>query len=144
MYLLRPGGGLTKWNSSLVCSHYVSLDIKGTRGQDTNYHFLEQANMWISSAVSFSVIFVALIHGITKLDLWFITPCSTRIFNNLKLVSSISGIQEIVDGRIYGGTPAKIGEFPYVVAIKVNEEFRCGGFIYNERWIVTAASCVDG
>jgi len=30
------------------------------------------------------------------------------------------------------------------VAIKVDKEFRCGGFIYNERWVITTASCVYG
>ena len=60
------------------------------------------------------------------------------------MVWSISDIRDTVNGRIYGGALTKVGEHPYVVALKVNEEFRCGGLIYNERWIVTAASCVVG
>lgn len=46
--------------------------------------------------------------------------------------------------RILGGADVVIGEYPYVAAITVNGNFKCGGFIYNERWIVTAASCVIG
>lgn len=26
----------------------------------------------------------------------------------------------------------------------MDSKYRCGGFIYNERWVVTAASCVSG
>lgn len=34
------------------------------------------------------------------------------------------------------------GEFPFVVSVTFNSEHICGGFIYNSRFIVTAASCV--
>ncbi|XP_057373600.1 trypsin beta-like [Daphnia carinata] len=44
--------------------------------------------------------------------------------------------------RILGGTKATEGEFPYIVSITTNGEHICGGFIYNQRFIVTTASCV--
>lgn len=46
--------------------------------------------------------------------------------------------------RIRGGTKAREGEFPFVVSITKDGEHLCGGFIYNQRFIVTAASCVLG
>lgn len=45
-------------------------------------------------------------------------------------------------GRLVGGTQAARGDFPYVVSISRNEQHICGGFVYNDRWVVTAASCV--
>jgi secreted trypsin-like serine protease len=59
-------------------------------------------------------------------------------------LSFVIATSKTVNGRIIGGSPAAIGEFPHVVAIKVDKKFHCGGFIYNERWVVTTASCVDG
>ena len=44
--------------------------------------------------------------------------------------------------RIAGGTQAAKGQYPFVVSITRNDSHICGGFIYNDRWIVTAASCV--
>ncbi|XP_046463038.1 chymotrypsinogen A-like [Daphnia pulex] len=47
--------------------------------------------------------------------------------------------------RIIEGELAAAGQFPYVVSITdENNRHFCGGFIYNDRWIVTTASCVDG
>ncbi|XP_032788292.2 trypsin isoform X1 [Daphnia magna] len=49
----------------------------------------------------------------------------------------------MTDGeRILGGTKAQEGEFPFIVSITKNGEHICGGFIYNQRFIVTTASCV--
>ncbi len=77
-------------------------------------------------------------------------PTNTKysIFLNLIFLSSelsfVIATSKTVNGRIIGGSPAAIGEFPHVVAIQVDKKFHCGGFIYNERWVVTTASCVDG
>lgn len=46
------------------------------------------------------------------------------------------------NGRIIGGTPAQIQEHPYMVSVELDEKHFCGGFIYNEYHVVTAASCV--
>ena len=48
------------------------------------------------------------------------------------------------DERIIDGGLAKSGEYPYVVSITENDRHFCGGFIYSNRWIITAASCVVG
>lgn len=43
---------------------------------------------------------------------------------------------------VFGGTPAREGQFPYQVSIQTPKgKHHCGGSIYNRRWIVTAAHC---
>lgn len=44
--------------------------------------------------------------------------------------------------RIVGGTPAQTQQYPFVVSLRSQNEHFCGGFIYNNRWIVTTATCV--
>lgn len=43
--------------------------------------------------------------------------------------------------RIVGGVDAKSMEFSFIVAIFKDGHFHCGGSIYNEFWIITAAHC---
>jgi hypothetical protein len=45
------------------------------------------------------------------------------------------------EDRIYGGEIATAAK-PYLVSIVVNEQHVCGGWIYNNDWIVTTAACV--
>lgn len=49
--------------------------------------------------------------------------------------------QREADARIVGGVDAKSLEFPFIVAIYKDGHFHCGGSIYNENWIITAAHC---
>jgi secreted trypsin-like serine protease len=47
--------------------------------------------------------------------------------------------------QIVGGQLAKIGDYPWQVSIGVpSSPHLCGGSIYSERWIVTAAHCLRG
>ena len=50
------------------------------------------------------------------------------------------------ENRIYadGSSQCAVGQYPYLVSIKVDNTHRCGGWIYNERFIVTSAACVQG
>uniref|UniRef100_A0A182MV97 CLIP domain-containing serine protease n=1 Tax=Anopheles culicifacies TaxID=139723 RepID=A0A182MV97_9DIPT len=56
------------------------------------------------------------------------------------------GIQ--LSDRIVGGQPTKIDEFPWTALIEYQKPdgrfgFHCGGSIINERYIVTAAHCIN-
>ncbi|XP_013110302.1 serine protease SP24D [Stomoxys calcitrans] len=44
--------------------------------------------------------------------------------------------------RIVGGSFAKLGQFPYQVALLYNNEHLCGGSIISKEYIITAAHCV--
>ncbi|MDR9781134.1 serine protease [Rhizobium redzepovicii] len=52
--------------------------------------------------------------------------------------------------KIVGGVQAKPGQLPWQVSLGVSwiaspaDGHFCGGSIYNESWIITAAHCVDG
>lgn len=54
-----------------------------------------------------------------------------------------------VNPRIVGGSPAPIGAYPWQISIGISNVpssigHSCGGSVINERYIVTAAHCVDG
>ncbi|WP_162873018.1 S1 family peptidase [Austwickia chelonae] len=44
---------------------------------------------------------------------------------------------------IVGGTPAKDGEFPFMVSLQLNGESFCGGSLINSTTVLTAAHCVN-
>ncbi|KAL1501553.1 hypothetical protein ABEB36_006854 [Hypothenemus hampei] len=45
--------------------------------------------------------------------------------------------------KIVGGTVAARGQFPYQVALIINNSGFCGGSILSNQWVLTAAHCVD-
>nr|XP_031527511.1 coagulation factor IX isoform X3 [Vicugna pacos] len=45
--------------------------------------------------------------------------------------------------RIVGGKDAKPGQFPWQVLLKRKTTAFCGGSIINEKWVVTAAHCIE-
>jgi secreted trypsin-like serine protease len=49
------------------------------------------------------------------------------------------------EARIVGGQVASPGQFPWQAAIykyTADGRYFCGGSLYNEQWILTAAQCV--
>ncbi|KAF5287005.1 hypothetical protein FQA39_LY16119 [Lamprigera yunnana] len=49
-----------------------------------------------------------------------------------------------LDGRIVGGEPVEIEDYPYQVSLQINNFHFCGGSIALEYAILTAAHCTDG
>ena len=52
-------------------------------------------------------------------------------------------LAEDLTGKISNGTQAQSGDFPYIISVAYQEAHVCGGFIYNEKFVVTVASCVN-
>ncbi|XP_069679934.1 trypsin beta-like [Periplaneta americana] len=48
-----------------------------------------------------------------------------------------------LDGRIVGGQPADIADYPYQLSFQYLGSHMCGASIISEIWVVTAAHCVD-
>lgn len=49
---------------------------------------------------------------------------------------------DYADRRIVGGVETNMHEFPWQVAIALDEMFFCGGAVINENYVLTAAHCV--
>lgn len=46
--------------------------------------------------------------------------------------------------KIVGGTKTDIANYPWQISLRSSGSHICGGSIYNEQWIITAAHCVYG
>jgi secreted trypsin-like serine protease len=56
-------------------------------------------------------------------------------------------VKNNTNSRIIGGLPAHINQFPCIAAINVEAPgmtWFCGGCLYGNQWLITAAQCVDG
>lgn len=69
----------------------------------------------------------------------FITSHSNALYHNVGAPQF-----QLYSERIAGGSLAAEGEFPYVASIQISRSHICAGFVYNEKWILTTASCVNG
>ena len=46
--------------------------------------------------------------------------------------------------RVVGGSTAPVGAWPWQVAIRsFTSQYICGGVLIADKWIVTAAHCID-
>ncbi|EFA05665.2 serine protease P150 [Tribolium castaneum] len=65
-------------------------------------------------------------------------------------VTDSSGNESLpeVEDRIVGGSPAKLGQFPYQAALYLKDSdgkmFFCSGALIAPRYILTAAHCIEG
>ncbi len=81
------------------------------------------------------VAFVALATGIYEYVNYIIL--------HILIDSFFIGAPSDVDGRVSAGTTMD-SPVPYLVSITLDNEHFCGGFIYSQHFVVTAASCVNG
>ena len=49
----------------------------------------------------------------------------------------------MIHKRITGGSISSIGEWPWIVAVRVGQNIVCGGTLISDQWVVTAGHCVD-
>lgn len=47
----------------------------------------------------------------------------------------------MLDGRIVGGKPTTIEDYPYQVSLQHRSSHVCGGVVISEDYVVTAAHC---
>ncbi|HGS4526884.1 TPA: trypsin-like serine protease [Vibrio cholerae] len=67
----------------------------------------------------------------------------TLLFTSFQF--SASGTESGVSSRIIGGEQSTAGEWPYMVALTTRDKSMawCGGSLLSERYVLTAAHCVD-
>lgn len=70
-------------------------------------------------------------------------PPIPRIFLNRLFMNPRYRRDDGMEGRIVGGFDSMPLQWPFVVVIYKNGHFHCGGSIYDEFWIITAAHCVS-
>lgn len=56
--------------------------------------------------------------------------------------SRSSNVLSVLNGRIIGGDDTNISSRPYQVTLLLHDKHHCGGVIYNENIIITAAHCL--
>lgn len=49
-----------------------------------------------------------------------------------------------LDGRIVGGQPTSIEDYPYQASLFISDEYTCAAVIISEEYVVTVASCTYG
>ncbi|XP_077256105.1 trypsin-1-like isoform X3 [Temnothorax americanus] len=62
------------------------------------------------------------------------------------LAFSHAGVLPLFDPRIVNGENAKVGEIPYQISLqdKYSSFHFCGGSILSDKYVITAAHCVEG
>ncbi|CAD7011602.1 unnamed protein product [Ceratitis capitata] len=68
---------------------------------------------------------------------------STSSFPTINDTTNTTAQRNKPDGRIVGGTEAYIYQFPYQVSIQQEGAHRCGGAVYSQTIIVSAAHCFE-
>jgi len=65
--------------------------------------------------------------------------------SNVELVDAECGIEgPPAKERIVGGEEAQPNQWPWIVALFIDDAWFCGGSLINENYVLTAAHCVDG
>merc|ERR1719431_1082427 len=63
---------------------------------------------------------------------------------DLKETCGIEGPPAKAEGRIVGGVEAEPNQWPWQVALFMDDAWFCGGALISENWVVTSAHCADG
>jgi len=80
------------------------------------------------------VVIVKIVHGASYQD----CRCGQKKVSNL--------IEELLETKVVGGQEAKVNEFPWAALLYIKrgrDDFVCGGTLINDRFVVTAAHCIE-
>merc|ERR1712228_11720 len=72
----------------------------------------------------------------------FRTPKGTK--EDLKATCGIEGPPFQAEDRIVGGHEAQENQWPWQVALFIDDAWFCGGALISENYVLTAAHCADG
>merc|ERR1712168_1041665 len=65
--------------------------------------------------------------------------------SNVEAVAAECGIEGSPSlNKIVGGEEAAEHQFPWIVAVFIDDTYFCGGALLNENYVLTAAHCADG
>ncbi len=62
----------------------------------------------------------------------------------LALLFVATATAEEIDSHLVGGSNGWIGDYPWNGALMYNNGFTCGCTLISNRYVLTAAHCVDG
>jgi len=68
----------------------------------------------------------------------------TKSFSEVCGLENPDGVEDRNAGRIVGGHEAKRHEWPWQVALFIDDAWFCGGALISDEWVMTAAHCADG
>merc|ERR1712228_239911 len=63
---------------------------------------------------------------------------------DIKATCGIEGPPSKAEGRIVGGHEAQENQWPWQVALFIDDAWFCGGALISENYVLTAAHCADG
>uniref|UniRef100_A0A8C6E5R9 Serine protease 48 n=1 Tax=Moschus moschiferus TaxID=68415 RepID=A0A8C6E5R9_MOSMO len=76
------------------------------------------------------------------LIIYFSKEQDNRTFTFLSPLSLVCG-RPVYSGRVVGGKDAAATRWPWQVSLKLSNSHICGGSLVSDRWIVTAAHCLQ-
>lgn len=62
--------------------------------------------------------------------------------NKNTYLNGLDKTEDLLRGRIVGGSEADIRNWPFIAALMMNNMHRCGGSLISKECVVTAAHCV--
>lgn len=75
---------------------------------------------------------------------WKYTQSTKKVFDLIHYYSDCGERSSSLSvPYIIGGSRSYLGQWPWVVGIKIGARFICGGSLISDQWVVTAAHCIE-